>query len=102
MVAWAAAGELSHLSLADAIAVLLLQVDVERPRYERALVRWHARLCVETPRMTAREATLVLAALQALGGPGEAGAASALREICAARGLDRIAAVIESWARKRR
>ena len=50
--------------------------DDER-RFERAVVRWHARFCLEVPEVGAGEAQLALAALRSLSGPdAEAGAAA--------------------------
>jgi hypothetical protein len=100
-LAWTAAAELPMLNLADALALLLLQTDVDRARYQRGLVRWHARLCLETPQLTAEEASLTLTALQALGGAGERGAATALRYVCAGRGLNQVADVIDRWSKAR-
>lgn len=49
-VAWAAALELDHVGLEDALAVVLLVVD--EPRYARASARWLGRLCLERPTLT--------------------------------------------------
>ena len=47
MVSWAAALELEAITLHDALALLLLVRDSDLPRYEKAAMRWHARLCHE-------------------------------------------------------
>ena len=42
----------------DALALCLLLVDVDRPRYERATVRWLSRLFSEAKGLTLEEAQL--------------------------------------------
>jgi hypothetical protein len=37
-----AAREMGELSLSDALAFCLLPADVDPPRFERAIARWHA------------------------------------------------------------
>jgi len=71
-IAWATAAEVGHLSLSDALALCLLLLDADAPRYEPAVVRWHARLCTETRELSVAEAQLALGALQALRSPGAA------------------------------
>jgi hypothetical protein len=62
MVAWATAAELPQVELGDALALVLLALDYDAARFDRAAVRWHARLCREAP-LTLDEAQLALAAL---------------------------------------
>jgi hypothetical protein len=50
----------------DALALVLLALDHDPPRFDKAAVRWHARLCREAP-LTLDEAQLALSALQAMG-----------------------------------
>ena len=100
-IAWAAAAELERVGLADALAVLLLQVDTEPERFDRAVVRLHARLCAEARGLTLREAQLALAALAALRGRGGSAAAHALSELLVIRGLNECADVLERWASER-
>ncbi len=98
----AAAAELRRVDLADALAIVLVLLDGRSPRYERAAVRWHGRLCLEAPGLTLPDAGLVLAALQALPGPhGEAGA-RALRILAEARGHDQLAAAVARWEARQR
>ena len=96
MLAWTMAAELPKVQLADALALLLLARDLEPARFDRAAPRWHARLCTER-RLSASEAQLALAALNALPGPGVGSAGQALAAVCARHGLDREARVIEDW-----
>ena len=98
LIAWAAASDLPNVGLADALAVCLLLVDVDRPRYERAAVRWHSRLCSEVRGLALEESQLALAALDAL--PSQA-AAEALARLADAHGAPEIAEVIDSWAARR-
>jgi hypothetical protein len=65
MQAWTLAAEVPKISLADGLALLLLARDVEPARFDRGVPRWHARLCTEG-RLSAAEAQLALAALNAL------------------------------------
>ncbi len=98
----AAAAELGRVDLADALAIVLVLLDGSSPRYDRAAVRWHGRLCLEVPGLSLQDAGLALAALQALPGPhGEAGA-EALRSLAEARGHDQLAAAIARWEGRRR
>jgi hypothetical protein len=46
-LATAAAHELPQLSLADALRLCLVYARADRRRFERAIVRWHARLCLD-------------------------------------------------------
>ena len=47
MLAWTMAAELPKVPLADGLQLLLLARDVEPARFDRAVPRWHARLCSE-------------------------------------------------------
>jgi hypothetical protein len=58
--------------------------------------RWHARLCTER-QLSAGEAQLARAALNALPGPGASSAAQALAAVCELHGLDREVQVLERW-----
>ena len=46
-LATAAAYELAQLNLADALRLCLVYVRADRSRFDRAIVRWHARLCLD-------------------------------------------------------
>ena len=97
----AAALELGRLSLAGALAVCLVFRDHDRERYERAAVRWLARLCQETPGVAIRDAQLALAALAALTAPARHGAARALAELAEAHGHDDVAQILDAWLNDR-
>jgi hypothetical protein len=47
MLAWTMAAELPRVPLADGLELLLLARDLEPARFDRAVPRWHARLCSE-------------------------------------------------------
>ena len=64
-----AARGLGWLSLEDALALTALLGEAEPIRYERAAVRWHGRLELETRMLTLAESQLALAALMTLPGP---------------------------------
>lgn len=94
----AAAAELPQLSLEDALAVCLVLRDDEPEVFERAIVRWHALLCRQAKGISAREAQLALAALQALNGPAALPASRLLEEITSLYDLPRAAAVLRAWS----
>jgi hypothetical protein len=74
-----AARELRGLSLADALELVVL-IAARRPdRLERAAIRWHGRLEVETPALTLAESRFALAALERL--PADPRAADLLRKL---------------------
>jgi hypothetical protein len=57
MLAWTLPSELPKVPLADALELLLLARDLEPARFDRAVPRWHARLC-EEQRLSAAETRL--------------------------------------------
>jgi len=63
--ALAAARELQHVGLAEALELVLLLRDSEPDKLGRAALRWHGRLCREVPDLTIDEGQAVLAALAA-------------------------------------
>jgi hypothetical protein len=96
MQAWTLASELPAVPLADALELLLLARDLEPARFDRAVPRWHARLCAER-QLSVGEAQLALAALAALPGPGATNAAQALARFCEQHRLEAEARVLERW-----
>jgi hypothetical protein len=96
LLAWTLAAELPKVPLADALSLLLLALDQQPWRFERAAPRWHARLCADA-RLTLSEAQLALAALEALGGQGAVGGGQALVAICNVHGLDDVVGVLDAW-----
>jgi hypothetical protein len=67
-IALAEAADLGHVGLADAVELLLLILDAEPSRFERAALRWHGRYCREVTDVDLAEAQAVLACLA---GPSE-------------------------------
>ena len=96
LAAWTSAAELPKLPLADALSLLLLALDDQPWRFNKAAPRWHARLCGEA-RLTLEEAQLALGALAALGGPSTVAGGQALGALCAAHGLDDAAGMLDAW-----
>jgi hypothetical protein len=96
MLAWTMAAELPKVPLADGLELLLLANDVEPARFDRAVPRWHARLCSEQ-QLSTGEAQLALAALNALPGPGGQSAVQSLAAVCESHGLRREVRVLETW-----
>ena len=96
-LAWAAASELRHIELADALTLCLLVAN-DPARYAKAAARWHARFVAEARGVTLAEAQLVLGALEALRDPAAAtSAAEALAHVCERRGLTDVAEVLDGW-----
>jgi hypothetical protein len=84
----AAAAELPQVGLEDALQIVWLIERQDSERYERAAVRWLARLCLEAPTvgiMDLREGMLAFEAAPA----NPDGARQALAELCRAHGLAR-------------
>ncbi len=98
LAARAAAKELPHVGLADALELLLLLRDSDPSRFERAALRWHGRFCSEVSDVTLAEAQAVLALLTALRGPRASVAARALAELLDRRSLLQAAEVLIRWA----
>jgi hypothetical protein len=83
-----AASELEHVGLAEALELLLLIRDQEPAKFERAALRWHARLCADVKTMPLGEALTVLALLEQLRGKRADAAARSLSELLYRRGLE--------------
>ena len=82
----AAAAELPQVGLDDALAVVLLMDAHDDERYERAAVRWLARLVSERPSVGLADLGLGLTALEALPVNRDA-AIAVLSQICARHGV---------------
>jgi hypothetical protein len=82
----AAAAELYPVPVNDALAIVVLLRDDER-RFDRAVVRWHARFCLGVSEIAPSEALLVLAALRSLSGPDAEAGAAALIAVCERHGF---------------
>jgi hypothetical protein len=76
-----AASVLPQISLADALAIVLLMAADDDPAYERAATRWLARLASERPRIGLQDLAAAVGPLQALGGTRPVRAA--LADLCA-------------------
>jgi hypothetical protein len=86
----AAAAELPRIELDDALSICLLISEQDAERYERAVVRWLARLSLEVPTVRIEDLRAGLLAFEVLpDNPG--GARMALAELCTRHGLDRAA-----------
>jgi hypothetical protein len=86
----AAAAELPRIELDDALSICLLISEQDTERYERAVVRWLARLSLEVPTVRIEDLRAGLLAFEALPeNPG--GARTALADLCTRHGLDRAA-----------
>jgi hypothetical protein len=82
----AAAAELPAIDLLDALAICLLMSERDDERFERAAVRWLARLALERPALSLDDLRHGLVAFQAL--PyNPAAARQALGELCERVGL---------------
>ena len=86
----AAAAELPRIDLDDALAICLLIEDQDAERFERAVVRWLARLATEVPAVGIDDLREGLVAFEAL--PyNPAAAAHTLAALCERHGLRRSA-----------
>jgi hypothetical protein len=72
------------VGLADALEVVLLLLDSEPSRFERAALRWHGRYCREARDVDLAEAQAVLACLAGLRGSRPEPAAHALADLSTA------------------
>ncbi len=86
----AAAAELPRVGLEDALEIVCLIEQQDSERYERAAVRWLARLCLEAPTVGITDLRDGMLAFEALPENPE-GAHRALAELCARHGLVRAA-----------
>jgi hypothetical protein len=86
----AAAAELPRIDLADALSICLLIEQQDEERFERAAVRWLARLSLEVPTIRIEDLRAALLAFAALP-ENPVGARTALADLCTRHGLDRAA-----------
>lgn len=90
-----AAHEIGELSLADALAFCLLLGDVDPPRFDRAVARWHARFVLEAQGISAEESALALLAARGLATPRlRETAGRTLRRLAHAYGFTQIATTL--------
>ena len=71
MLAWTLAAELPKVPLADGLELLLLARDLEPARFDKAVPRWHARLCGEQ-QLSIGEAQLAPSGVERPAWPGRA------------------------------
>jgi hypothetical protein len=91
----AAAAELPRIDLADALSICLLIERQDEEHYERAAVRWLARLSLEAPTVAIEDLRNGLVAFEALP-ENPLGARRALADLCARHGIRRAAAALEA------
>ena len=95
-LALGAAAELRGLDLEDAFELTLLLAAREPPRFGRAAVRWHARYCIERPRVELADAQLLLALLAALPTRPKV-VARGLEALFEQRGERKLAEAVRRW-----
>ncbi len=95
VAAWAAATDLPHLDLVDALALCLLTAERQPARFERAAARWLTRYLEEEPRVGLEELRLTTELLASLGGPHAGAGVKALRELFARRGRRDLVKVLD-------
>ncbi len=96
--ATAAALELHHVGLADALELVLIYLDRQPAKFERAALRWHARFTKDAG-LTLDDSLAALGLLAALRGRRATEAAHGLAELVGTnRTLLPIAAVLKRWA----
>ena len=100
--ALSAAAELRHVSLVDALALVLLLARKDLPRFQRAALRWHARYCHELRVHDPSEAQATLVLLFMLAGPSSSAVARALAELLQARDFGQAAEALTAWAERTR
>jgi len=95
----AAAAELPQLSLADALAVVLVFArSGSAEQFERGAVRWTARYLERVkPPPDTQEAHLILDAVSALAGPCAEAGIEVLHALSERRGLRDLLRVLDSW-----
>jgi hypothetical protein len=89
-LALAAAADLRHIDLADALSLVLLIRDDDALRYERAAVRWLSRYTAEDRQLRLAEARELVDLLAAVGRHDQV-AALRLERFLRARGFDEAA-----------
>jgi len=94
MLAWTMAAELAKVPLADGLELLLLARDVER---RGSIGPCRAGMPGFASSSNSRARELVLAALNALPGPGVRSAVQSLAAACETHGLGREVQVLEAW-----
>jgi hypothetical protein len=99
-LATAAAYELPQLNLADALRLCLVYARSHRSRFERAIVRWHARLCLEAKGLDLATAQIALAAATGLASPHRHQSALLPAAIADDYQLSEVALVLDEWTHR--
>jgi len=89
----AAAAELPRVELDDALSICLLMSEQDAERYERAAVRWLARLSLEVPTIRIEDLRAGLLAFEVLPENPD-GARAALADLCSRHGLYRSSRIL--------
>jgi hypothetical protein len=97
-LATAAAYELPQLNLADALRLCLVYAHADSARFDRAIVRWHARLCLDAKGLDPATAHTALAAATGLAGPHRCQSARLLAAIADDHQLSEVALVLDECA----
>jgi hypothetical protein len=92
--ALSAARDLPHVSLEDALELVLLIREQRPDRYSRAAARWAARWSTELPRVDLAESQLVQAALASLATEDGKAGAWTLLALTRRRGLKHVQSVL--------
>ncbi len=100
--ALAAARDLPHVSLDDALELCLLIREKEPERFGRAAARWAARWSSELPGVDLAESQLVQAALAKLGGEDGKAGAWTMVALSRQRRLRGVEKVLRRWLAPRR
>lgn len=91
--------DLFNLEVEERVVELcLLLLNRDRPRFERAALRWHGRYCREVAGVSLDEGQAVLSLLAALRSPRAASAARSLAELFDRRELGQASEVLMRWA----
>ncbi|HKN94390.1 MAG TPA: hypothetical protein VJU60_08665 [Thermoleophilaceae bacterium] len=91
----------ARLPLPDALESCLELLDTDPERFERASLRWHARLPGYAPGLTFTQVRAALDALEGLQTPAWSKDAHELVLLCARAGLEETAEALERWRRAR-
>ena len=100
LLALAAAAELPHVALPEALGLVATLAGHDPERYPRAAARWAGRFALEERGVRIAEVQLVVAALVALGDrPAAAAAAAALERVLDRHERGELAEALRRWAR---
>lgn len=98
--ALAEAPHLPRISTADALSLCLLFLEQAPARYDRAAVRWAARLALERPNIGLDDLALLVAGLRALPTPSWEAGEAAIAAVTRRCGLPEASIRLERWRRR--